>query len=302
MVGLRNTPSRWNLPRVDTQRKKTAKPLNMELNKIYNEDCLTTLKKMKDDSIDLVVTSPPYNMNLRIRRKKGKGKYEDGAWGEYTSRQIVKEFSSKYEQFDDNLPIDEYNALHTEILTELLRVSPLVFYNISIVTGSKRSVFKMIGDFNEQLKDIIIWDKGHGQPAMAEQVLNRRTELILVFDKHDAISRQFLEKGRFKRGTLEDIWVIKRQQSKLKGHGAVFPEKLVETVLTNFTDENDVIYDPFMGTGTTALVAQNLNRNYIGSEISEKYITVAQDRLRNSQQQLFTTTKEDRQQKKFLEK
>ena len=150
--------------------------------------------------------------------------------------------------------------------------------------------------------DIIIWDKGHGQPAMAEQVLNRRTELILIFDKYDAISRQFLEKGRFKRGTLEDIWVIKRQQSKLKGHGAVFPEKLVETVLTNFTDENDVIYDPFMGTGTTALVAQNLNRNYIGSEISEKYITVAQDRLRNSQQQLFTTTKEDRQQKKFLEK
>jgi site-specific DNA-methyltransferase (adenine-specific)/modification methylase len=257
----------------------------MELNKIYNEDCLTTLKKMKDDSVNLVVTSPPYNMNLRIRRKKGRGKYEDGAWGEYTSRQIVKEFSSKYEHFDDNLPIDEYNALHTEILNELLRVSPLVFYNISIVTGSKRSVFKMIGDFNEQLKDIIVWDKGHGQPAMAEHVLNRRTELILVFDKHDGISRQFLTAGNFQRGTLDDIWLVKRQRSKLKGHGAVFPEELVEKVLENFTDENDTIYDPFMGTGTTAVVAQNLNRNYIGSEISEKYLTVAQDRLSNPQEE-----------------
>ena len=157
----------------------------------------------------------------------------------------------------------------------------------------------MIGEFHEQLKDIIIWDKGHGQPAMAEHVLNRRTELILVFDKHDAISRQFLEKGNFQRGTLEDIWVINRQQSKLKGHGAVFPEELVEKILANFSNEQDTVYDPFMGTGTTAVVAQDLNRNYIGSEIAEQYIKVAQDRLRNPQQRLFTTTKEDRPSKNF---
>ena len=61
----------------------------MKLNKIHCEDCLVTLKEMKDNSVDLVVTSPPYNMNLRIRN------------GEYTSRQIVKEMSSKYDDFDD---------------------------------------------------------------------------------------------------------------------------------------------------------------------------------------------------------
>ena len=70
---------------------------------------------------------------------------------------------------------------HTNVLRELLRISKVVFYNIQIVTGSKRSVFKMIGDFSEQLKDIIVWDKGVAQPAMQKQVLNRRTELILVF-------------------------------------------------------------------------------------------------------------------------
>ena len=252
----------------------------MELNTIHQESCLTTLGKMADDSVDLVITSPPYNMNLRIRN------------GEYCSRQIVEEFSSKYEQFSDNLPIDEYNALHTKILHELLRVSPLVFYNIAIVTGSKRSVFKMIGDFSEQLKEIIVWDKGYGQPAMQELVLNRRTELILVFDKHDAITRQFVN-GAFNRGTLEDIWTIKRQRSEHKDHGAVFPEQLVETILQNFTNEQDTVYDPFMGTGTTAVVAQDLNRNYIGSEIAEQYIKAAQDRLRNPQQRLFTTTKEN---------
>ena len=61
----------------------------IELNKIYNESCIDTLKKIKNDSIDLVITSPPYNMNLRIRN------------GEYTSRQIVKEISTKYSDLNN---------------------------------------------------------------------------------------------------------------------------------------------------------------------------------------------------------
>jgi site-specific DNA-methyltransferase (adenine-specific)/modification methylase len=127
----------------------------MEVNKIYNENCLQTLKRFDDSSIDIVITSPPYNMNLRIRN------------GSYCSRQIVKEFSTKYEGFDDNLPIDEFYELHSNIIRELLRVSNVIFYNIQIVTGSKRAFFKIIGEFSEQLKDIVIWDKGVGQPAMS---------------------------------------------------------------------------------------------------------------------------------------
>ena len=60
-------------------------------NRIYNESCLDTLARMSDDDVSLSITSPPYNMNLRIRN------------GKYCSRQIVKEFSTKYEGFDDNL-------------------------------------------------------------------------------------------------------------------------------------------------------------------------------------------------------
>ncbi len=105
----------------------------VKLNKIYNEDCLKTLSRIPDDFVSLVITSPPYNMNLRIRN------------GKYCSRQIVKEFSTKYDGFSDNLPIDEYNRFHMKVLRELIRVSALVFYNIQIVTGSKRSVFKMTG-------------------------------------------------------------------------------------------------------------------------------------------------------------
>lgn len=240
----------------------------IELNKIYNEDCIETLKNMEDKSVDLVITSPPYNMNLRIRN------------GKYTSRQIVKELSTKYEDFDDNLPIDVYYEMHSNILRELLRVSTLVFYNIAVVTGSKRSLFKMIGEFSENLKDIIIWDKGHGQPAMQKQVLNRRTELILVFDTDYPISRQFRKNGNFERGTLEDIWTIKPERKQFENyHGAVFPEELVSKIVENFSKEGDIIYDPFIGTGTTAVVAKKMNRNYIGSEISKMYFDICEKRI-----------------------
>ena len=242
----------------------------MKLNKIYQEDCLSTLKKMKDDSIDLVITSPPYNMNLRIRN------------GKYCSRQIVKEISTKYTEFSDNLPIDEYNKLHSDVLRELLRVSDLIFYNIQIVTGSKRSIFKMIGEFADNLKDIIVWDKGYGQPAMQNQVLNRRTELILVFEKDYPISRQFRKRGKFARGKLDDIWEIKRERSKGESHGAIFPQELVSTILENFSEEGDIIYDPFMGTGTTAVVAKQLKRKFIGSEISQKDIDIAEERIKKT--------------------
>ena len=238
----------------------------LEINKTHNENCLDTMAKMPDNSIDLVITSPPYNMNLRIRN------------GKYCSRQIVKEFSTKYEGFDDNLPIEEYYKLHLKILKELLRTSSVIFYNIQIVTGSKRAIFKIIGELSDYLKDIIVWDKGYAQPAMAQRVLNRRTELILVFDNKNAISRQF-DKANFDRGTLDDIWQIKRGKKVTNAHSAVFPEELVKTIIENFSNEGDLVYDPFMGTGTTAIVAKKLNRNYIGSEMSEKYCQIIEERL-----------------------
>lgn len=238
------------------------------INQIFNESCLDTMARMAEDSVDLVVTSPPYNMNLRIRN------------GKYCSRQITKEFSTKYDGFDDNLPIDEYYRFHANVLRELLRVSPIVFYNVQIVTGSKRAIFKLLGYFSEYVKDIIVWDKVNAQPAMGSGVLNRQSELIIVFDKHDAISRKF-KHCNFARGTLNDVWQIKRGKRVSNAHGAVFPEELVEKILTNFSQEGDIVYDPFMGTGTTAVVCKKMKRKYIGSEIISSYIDVAEERLQD---------------------
>ena len=238
----------------------------MKINYIYNESCLDTLNRLDDNSINTVITSPPYNMNLRVRNKQ------------YCSRQITKELTTKYNGFADNLTVDQYNAFHTKVLTELLRVSPIVFYNIQIVTGSKRSVFKMIGQYADYLKEIIVWDKGHAEPSIQTGVLNKRTELILVFDKDNSICRKF-DNANFERGTLEDLWFIPKNKKNLESHKAIFPEQLAYKILKNFTNEGDIIYDPFIGTGTTAYVCKSMNRKYIGSEINKNYIDIAKQRL-----------------------
>ncbi len=265
----------------------------MRTNIIHNESCLDTMARMGSQSVDLVITSPPYNMNLRIRN------------GKYCSRQVVEnDFSNKYSEFSDNMPIDEFYDFHCQVLRELLRVSELVFYNIQIVTGSKRAFFKMIGTFSDKLKDIIVWDKGAGQPAMHEQVLNRGSEFLLVFDNDYPISRQFRNKGRFERGTLEDIWRINRTRKSFNGNKATFPSELVEKILSNFSDEEDIIYDPFMGTGTTAIGAKKLQRQFLGSEIDQELINVAYDRIDNEDQLSFRDynikTKEFITDKKYL--
>ena len=101
----------------------------------------------------------------------------------------------------------------------------------------------------------------------------------MIFDSDYPISRQFRKQGYFERGTLDDVWEIPRERRNIKTHTAVFPEKLVETILHNFSTEGQIVYDPFMGTGTTAIVAKKMDRYYIGSELSSAYCAIAEENL-----------------------
>lgn len=211
---------------------------------VYNESCLITMARLEPNSVDVVITSPPYNMNLRVRN------------GTYCSRQIVEEFSTKYDGFNDNLPMHAYFNFHKNVLARLLEISPLIFYNVQLVTGNKRAVLKLLGEFNEQIKEIIIWDKVNAQPAM-----------------------QF-KNALFERGTLSNVWQIKRQRVRSDTyHGATFPEKLVETILTNFVRPGGKVYGPFAGIGTTGVVAKRLGYEFIGSEIVSSYADLANKRI-----------------------
>jgi site-specific DNA-methyltransferase (adenine-specific)/modification methylase len=107
----------------------------MQTNIILNCDLLDGFKQIPDNSIDLTVTSPPYNMRTRVRN------------GKYTTREKSGHFSKKYNNFDDALSIDDYFNFHSNALKEMLRISNIVIYNIQVVTGSKEALFKMIGLF-----------------------------------------------------------------------------------------------------------------------------------------------------------
>lgn len=229
-------------------------------------NCLERMKEIPDNSVDCVITSPPYNMNLRIRN------------GKYCSRQIIKELSTKYQNFADNLPMEEYFRFHRDTLHQMLRVSNLVFYNVQFLTGNKRALFKLMGEFADTLKEIIIWDKRVAQPAMQSKVLNSQFEVILVFDRTNAISRLF-DQAQFDRGTLSNVWSIPRAKKMYKTHGAVFPLELVNTVLKNFTLQGATILDPFLGTGTTGAASVTSARNFIGIEIDSEYFNLAKQRI-----------------------
>ena len=94
------------------------------------------------------------------------------------------------------------------------------------------------------------------------------------------MSRQF-KKANFDRGTLENLWRIKRGKKINKDHGATFPEELIEKILLNFSSEGDVILDPMMGTGTTGVVSKRLKRNFIGIELLKTYFSDAVRRIQD---------------------
>jgi site-specific DNA-methyltransferase (adenine-specific) len=238
----------------------------MELNKIYNESNLETMSRMPDGFVDLTITSPPYNMRLRVRN------------GEYISRGKGKDFSKKYTHFSDDMPIEVFYENHKVILTELLRVSKIVFYNIQIVTGSKQAFFKLIGDFSEYIKDVIVWHKGDGQPAMHPDVLNASHEFILILEA-DKKNGRSITNSYFERGKLSNVWYVNNKQQDTEGHGAAFPLKIAEMIVVNFSKTGDLVYDPFGGTGTTAIAAHKNNRKWILSEIIKEYSTAAEKRI-----------------------
>lgn len=192
------------------------------VNRVVCGDCIEGMKILPDNSVDLIITSPPYNMRTRIRN------------GKYTEREKAEHQSKKYRYFHDALPIEDYYSFHKKALEEMMRISPLVFWNIQIVTGSKEAVFKLIGHFNEYLKDIIIWDKGFGEPAMHESVLNRSYEMILIFESKKSPGRAF-KKCNFKKGEMPDIFRIKNRGSNLKEHGACFSEDLVWKIVDGWS-------------------------------------------------------------------
>lgn len=236
---------------------------------IYHGDCREIMPSL---SGDLVVTSPPYNLNMRVNANR-----------DFVSRQrIATEFSTKYAGYDDAMPVQEYLSLLDQVVTASLASCKRICMNVQVATGNKWAIASLLGMHADTFKELVVWDKGHGQPAMKDRTLNSAFELVFVFDNSDPRTRQFPVTG-FERGTQSNVWRIASAESTSE-HKAAFPSSLALRCFDLYAD-SQLVVDPFMGTGTTLRAAKDTGRCAVGVEISERYCEIAAKRL--SQEVLF---------------
>jgi site-specific DNA-methyltransferase (adenine-specific) len=221
-------------------------------------DCLTELKKIESNTIDLVVTSPPYNKNYWLRNRNQKGK------------RIIT-----YDTFSDTLEPQEYVRTQKEILDELVRIikpTGSIFYNHIDILHKHNTIHpSYVYDYN--VKQVIVWDRGN-TPKLDKSYFLPTTEWIFWIKKSwDSIPYFNKSLATHKKS----IWRINKEKNN--PHPAPFPEELVDNIVKSCCPEGGLILDCYNGSGTSAVVANNNNMDYIGIDISEQYIQMTKDRL-----------------------
>tara|TARA_R110001632_G_scaffold71185_1_gene165281 strand:+ start:43 stop:813 length:771 start_codon:yes stop_codon:yes gene_type:complete len=250
----------------------------MKVNKIYNENCLDTMARMKDNFIDLTVTSPPYD-NLRtyngysfdfesIAKELYRVTKEGGVIVWIVNDATIKG-SETGTSFKQALYFKEVGFnLHDTMIWQKVssfqhknRYIPCFEY-MFVFSKGKPKTYNLIKDRKNK------W--GGTQVHGTERQLNGETRQRSAIQKSKIVKEY---------GARYNIWDIPPNKNNKTGHPAVFPEQLVNDHILTWSNSNDVVYDPFMGSGTTAKMAKTNNRNYIGSEISKEYCDIINERL-----------------------
>ena len=213
----------------------------MEINKIYNEDCLEGIQKIASASIDTIITDPPYFIGMTHNGKKGN----------YNDLIIMKPFfDSLFSEFSRVIKENGKVYIFCDWRTYAFYY-PLLLKHISV-------------------RNMLVWDKISG-PGSSYAFTH---ELILFAEKDTPCmngSNIFRIPG-FSAGA-------KKTNGEML-HPTQKPVEVIEKLITDSTKEGDLVLDCFMGSGTTAVAAKKLNRNFIGFEIQEKYITISENRLK----------------------
>ena len=244
----------------------------MELNKIYNENCMETLSKMDDNSIDLIVTSPPYNKGYYAN----KNAKQSAVWNGLNGRKIG------YDIYEDSMDPADYEAWQKELLSECIRVlkpTGSIFYNHKDIIYKGLSIVpKWVFDF--PVRQQIIWDRQSSCMIDPHYFMPANEWIYWIVKDPQSV---YFDKD--KSAFRTNIWRVNVEKNP---HPAPFPIKLINSIIASCTPPQSVIYEPFMGSGTTAVSVLHVGggRKYIGSEISESYIQMANDRIGIKQSEL----------------
>lgn len=231
------------------------------LNQLVCGDCLEVMAQMPAESVDLVVTSPPYN----LKNSTGNG-MKDGRGGKWPSAGLLH----GYAQHDDCMPHADYVRWQRACLTQMLRLlkeDGAIFYNHKwrVQGGLLQDRQDIVQGF--PLRQIIIWKRKGGINFNAGYFLPTYEVIYLIAKPKFRLAPHANSHG--------DVWEFTQESGN--PHPAPFPVELVERIVGATTAE--VVLDPFMGSGTTALVARQLGRKYIGIELAPEYCQLAEARL-----------------------
>lgn len=215
-------------------------------------------KLMNGQKADISFTSPPYNVGknavLSSHDQSKDNKYFDG--------------------YDDSNP--EYLQLLQDSLANQLSFSGYVFVNLQMLAGNKLDIISWLYNNKEVFADVMVWDKGNAQPAMADNVMNSVFEFVFIFGGNGS---RAIGTGNF-RGTVSNIYNAppQRKNEFSEIHSATFPIHFPSHIISNFCKDNGGVLDPFVGTGTTIIACEQLGRIGYGMELDPAYVDVCRKR------------------------
>lgn len=248
--------------------KATSNNIDAFLNQIVCGDTVEVMKSMPSESIDLIVTSPPYN----LKNSTGNG-MKDGRGGKWKNAALV----NGYSHYDDNMPHDKYVEWQRNCLNEMMRLlknNGAIFYNHKwrVQAGLLQDRQDIVSGL--PVRQIIIWRRKGGFNFNPGYFLPTYEVIYLIAKPKFMLSP--------KANALGDVWEFTQEMNNT--HPAPFPIALAKRCIES-TDAQ-VILDPFMGSGTTAIAAKRLERKYIGIELSPDYCEKAKKRIESDNFQL----------------
>ena len=231
---------------------------------ILHGDVLKEMSTIEDNSIDCIVTSPPYNKKGLL----GKSKPTNQIWGK---------FEIDYDTYGDDMPESQYQLWMIDVLNEMYRVikpTGSIFFNHKPRRHNGRAHLPtdFISKSNAKLYQLIIWNR-RNSPNIRNDVLVPCTEHIYWLCK----DKPKVFRGKIWPNYRGEVWEI--IADKQKEHPAPFPKQLAENCILLSTEEGDKVLDPFLGSGTTYVVAKELDRKCIGIEMSKKYYELSKRRI-----------------------
>lgn len=236
------------------------------VNKFLEGDSLEIMKQIPDGAIDLVVTSPPYNLHNST---------SGGGWPAPKDKTKVS-MHDAYDNYKDNIPHVEYVKWQREVLAECMRLIPEdggIFYNHKwrVQDGLLQGRQDIVEGF--PVRQIIIWKRSGGFNYSVKFFLPMYEVIYLIAKPEFKLNREAVGRG--------DVWQISQEYNT--PHPAPFPVQLADTIISS--TKAQLILDPFMGSGTSAVAAKINNRDFIGIDLSPKYCEMSRGRIHEMQGQ-----------------